>query len=154
MFLDKQNEFSDAQAVTVTALSTNVIDTLPMTSNPNVVQSLATAGGIGPYVMFAVSTTFTAAGAATLTITIESDSTANLATSPTVHWTSSAIAVATLVAGYQFFVPLPIGLVERYLGVRYTVATGPFTAGAIDAAIVRDIQAWRSYAVGSASLSA
>lgn len=150
MFLDKQNEFSDAQAVTVTALSTNVIDTLPMTSNPNVSQDLAGGGG-GPYIMFTVPTAFTAAGAATLTITIESDSTANLATSPTTHWTSAAIPVASLVAGYQFYVPLPIGQVERYLGVRYTVATGPMTAGAIDAAVVRDLQAWRSYATGSAS---
>jgi hypothetical protein len=150
MFLDKQNEFSDAQAVTVTALSTNVIDTLPMTSNPNVSQDLSAHGG-GPYILFSVPTAFTAGGAATLTITIESDSTANLATSPTVHWTSAAIPVASLVAGYQFFVPIPIGLVERYLGVRYTVATGPMTAGAIDAAVVRDIQTWRSYATASAS---
>lgn len=151
MFLDKQNEFSDAQAVTVTALSTNVIDTLPMTSNPNVTQDLSARGVPGPYIMFAVPTAFTAGGAATLTITIESDSTANLATSPTVHWTSSAIPVASLVAGYQFFVPLPIGQVERYLGVRYTVATGPMLTGNIDAAVVRDLQAWRSYATASAS---
>lgn len=151
MFLDKQNEFSDAQAVTVTALSTNVIDTLPMTGNPNATQDLSANGGVGPFVMFSVPTAFTAGGAATLTITIESDSTANLATSPTVHWTSADIPVASLIAGYQFFVPLPIGQVERYLGVRYTVGTGPMTAGAIDAAVVRDIQTWRSYATASAS---
>lgn len=152
MFLDKQNEFSDSQAVTVTAISTNVIDTLPMANNPNLVQNLgASANQAAAFLVLQVDTTFTAAGAATLTISLESDSTANLATSPTVHFTSAAIPVASLVAGTTLLViPLPTGNYERYLGLRFTVGTGPFTAGAISGFITRDIQTWRPYATASA----
>lgn len=153
MLLDKQNEFSDSQAVTVTAISTNVIDTLPMANNPNLVQNLgASANQANAFLVIQVDTTFTAAGAGTLTISLESDSTANLATSPTVHYTSAAIALAGLVGGTTILViPLPSGNYERYLGLRYTVGTGPMTAGAISAFITRDIQTWRPYASASAS---
>jgi hypothetical protein len=41
---------------------------------------------------------------------------------------------------------LPAGNYERYLGVRYTVAAGPLTAGAFDAFLTTDVQAWRAYA--------
>jgi hypothetical protein len=150
MLLDAQLEFSDSQAVTTTAISTNVVDTLPMTSNPNVVANLG-GPNTAAFLVIQVDTTFTAAGAATMTITLESDSTANLATSPTTHISSPAIAVATLVAGYQLVYPLPVGNYERYLGLRYTIATGPMTAGAISAFISRDIQTWKPYATATAS---
>lgn len=149
MLFDKQNEFSDSQAVTATAISTNVIDTLPMTSNPNSDQNLG--GEASLYFVFQVDTAFTAAGAATLVVSIESDSTADLATSATVHYATAAIPKATLVAGYSFYVPLPPGDYERYLGARYTVATGPMTAGALSAFLSRDIQNWKSYATSAAS---
>jgi hypothetical protein len=72
-----------------------------------------------------------------------------------VHYTTPALALADLAAGANggnlLIVPLPAGNYERYLGVRYTVATGPMTAGAISAFLVRDIQNWRPYAVGNAS---
>jgi hypothetical protein len=151
MLLDKQNEFSDSQAVTATAISTNVIDTMPGNSFTNVVQNLGGFAGAA-FLVVQVDTTFTAGGAATLTISLESDSTANLATSPTVHFSTAALAVATLTAGRTLLViPLPLGDFERYLGVRYTVATGPMTAGAISAFLTRDPQTWKPYAVASAS---
>jgi hypothetical protein len=46
------------------------------------------------------SADFAAAGAATLTITLESDTAVGLATSPAVHFATAAIAKATLVKGY------------------------------------------------------
>jgi hypothetical protein len=146
-FLDKQNEFSDSQAVTVTAISTNVIDTLPMTGNPNLTQNLG--GFQGAFLVVQIDTTFT--GGTSMAISLESDSTANLATSPTVHYNSGAIAEATLTAAMpQLVIPLPVGAYERYLGVRYTVV-GTHGAGAISAFIVRDIQNWKPYATASAA---
>lgn len=139
MILDKQLEFSDAQAVTSTAISTNVVDLGDDVTTRNI-------GGTEPaYLVVQTDTTATDTSSdATLTVTLESDSTANLATSATVHWTSATMAFATFAtAGTTLaVVPLPFGAYERYLGVRYTVASGPLTAGAFNAFITRDPQFW------------
>lgn len=141
--LDKQLEFSDSQAVTATALSTNVVDTLPGI-RAGLTQNLG--GPEAAYLVVEVDTTFTAAGAATLDVSLESDSTANLATSPTVHFRTGPLALAQLAAKAKAAViPLPFGAYERYLGLRYTVATGPMTAGAISAYITRDPSFWVAY---------
>src|SRR3546814_4366679 len=85
---------------------------------------------------------------ATLAVSLESDSTADLATSATTHFTTSALAFAdfspagTVLAAVR----LPLGEYERYLGVRYTVASGPLTAGAFDAFLTKDVSAYRAYA--------
>lgn len=142
MILDALLEMSDAQAVTVTAISTNVIDLGPVTDN--VLRDIGT--GEETYWVLSVGTTFTAGGAATLTAALVSDSTVNLATSPTTHVATAAIPVASLVAGYTYCVRLPKGDYEQYLGTQYTVGTGPMTAGAINSFISKDVQAWRAYA--------
>lgn len=122
MIIDDRTEFSDAQAVTASAIS-DVIDTGATPTLKSI--------GMQPMVLgITVDETVTAAGAATVTFSLESDSTANLATSATVHCASAAIPKATLVAGYKFFLPIPPNAdVEQYLGVRFTVGTGPLTAG-------------------------
>lgn len=141
--LDKQNEFSDSQAVTATAISTNVINTIPGIGG-GLTQNLGGPEAI--YLVVQVDTTFTAAGAATMDISLESDSTANLATSPTVHFRTGPLALAALAARAQpVVVPLPVGEYEKFLGVRYTIATGPMTAGAISAFLTRDPGTWRAY---------
>lgn len=141
MLLDKQNEFSDSQAVTASAISTNVIDTLANTT-------LTDLGEGEPiYLVIAATVAATAAGAATVTFTLESDSTADLATSPTVHFSTAVIGKAALTAGAPVaIVALPIDLYERFVGVRYTVATGPLTAGAFDAFLTKDVSKFRAYA--------
>lgn len=143
MILDANLEFSDAQAVTATAISTNVVDLGPVTDNT--LRDIGTGEPV--YLVFSVDTTFTASGAATLTAALVSDSTANLATSATTHATPlSAIPVASLVAGYTAAVHLPPGNYEQYLGIQYTVGTGPMTAGKINAFITKDAQLYRAYA--------
>ncbi|SDV49195.1 Bbp16 family capsid cement protein [Chitinasiproducens palmae] len=145
MILDKTNEFSDSQVVTATAVSTNVIDLNPSNANP--VQDI----GAGEPVWFVaqVDASAAAAGAATVVITLESDSDPALATAPTVHYTSAAIPVAQLTAGAEpIKVRLPAGAYKRYLGVRYTVGTGPLTAGAFSTFITKDIQNKRQYKSG------
>lgn len=128
MILDERTEFSDALAVTASAIS----DVIDLGATP----TLRAIGNDQPlYLVISTDTSATAAGAATVTFSLESDSTADLATSATVHYSTAAIGKATLVAGYQVVaIPLPIQAnFERYLGVRYTVATGPLTAGAFSA---------------------
>jgi hypothetical protein len=143
MLLDSLLEMADAQAVTVTAISTNVIDLGPVADNT--LRDIGT--GEDMYLVISVDTTFTAAGAATLTAALVSDSTANLATSPTTHATPlAAVAVASLVAGTQYVVEVPPGNYEQYLGIQWTVATGPMTAGKANAFLTHDAQLYRAYA--------
>lgn len=141
MILDAHNEFSNSQAVTATAISTNVLDT---GTNENPVKNL---GGPEPiYLVLQVDTTFAAAGAATLAATLESSPNANLSAS-TVHFSTGDLALAKLSGGTTLVVvALPAGDYARYLGVRYTVGTGPMTAGAVSAFLTRDPQLWRAYA--------
>lgn len=141
MILDKELALSEEQAVTSTAISTNVVDLA-------VDRNIGNADNL--YVIITCDEAATAAGAATVTFSLESDSTADLATSATVHATSSAIGKATLVAGYEVAKwKLPVEDYERYLGVRYTVATGPLTAGKFSAHIVRNVPSYKAYADGS-----
>jgi len=147
MYVDKQTEFSDAQAVTATAISTNVVDLYAGTAANainNVLRDIGTGQDV--YLVVSMLAAATAAGAATVTITLESDSVVGLGTSPTVHFTTVAFSIAQMAAGATLVaVKLPAGSYERYLGLRYTVATGPLTGGTFDAFLTTDAQAWRAY---------
>lgn len=137
-FHDARLMLSDDQAVTATALSTNVIDHIwqidTIHNQGTALPRFVLEGQIK--ILLMVTTTVTASGAATVTITLESDGAATFDDTPTVHWSSGAIGKATLVAGYKLPIDfLPQGDYERYLGLRYTVATGPLTAGAFHASI-------------------
>lgn len=57
----------------------------------------------------------------------------------TVHLTTSAIAMATLVAGYEIYnIKLPRGTYQRYLGLYMTNAGDSMTGGTIDAYLTMD----------------
>jgi len=148
--IDVFDTFSSAQAVTATAIS-DVKDLGPLWSGTqsNLVTNIG-ATGKEMYLVINVTEAATASGSATVTFSLESDSTADLATSPTVHWTSAAIGKATLVVGYNVIrLCLPHGSYERYLGVRYTVATGPLTAGKFDAFLTNAVQSHSYFASAS-----
>ena len=147
MILDKFLEFSDAQAVTATAISTNVVDLYPLGGNA----SRDIGNGENIYLIVRTLAAATDVGSdATLTVTFESSNAEALSAS-TVHFSTGALAFATFSpAGTELArFKLPGGNYLRYLGVRYTVANGPLTGGTFDAFIVKDDQAYRSYAVGS-----
>ncbi|MFV8981151.1 Bbp16 family capsid cement protein [Serratia fonticola] len=141
MILDYLNMFSQSQAVTVTAASADVIDLGPLYAGNDV-------RDIGPgypiEFLAQVATTATAAGAATVTISLQTSKTSDFATATTLLQTG-AIAVADLKAGYRYVATVPHG-VQRYLRVNYAVATGPLTAGAFTSGLLLDADAQRSYA--------
>jgi hypothetical protein len=145
MIVNKREEFADSQAVTVTAIgSGGVID---LGASPTLQDANS---GKQLFVVFQSDVLPTAAGAATVTVSVESDSTANLATAPFVLATTEAIGKATLVAGYKRIIALPQGRAyKRYLGVRFTVATGPLTAGNFSAFLTSEPQNWVAYPSGS-----
>ena len=136
MIIDKLLEFSVAQAVTADAASTNVIDL-------GADRDLGVTDGL--YIETLVTTTFDSAGeAATLTISLQTDSSDSFG-SPTTLYASAAIAEASLVAGYR---PVRIHLpqvTERYLRLNYDAGTEDFTAGAISAWLTDNRQNWRAY---------
>lgn len=156
MFLDQSLKLSDAQAITVTAASTNLYDITGAGSGNVPAGIFGTTGlagadmGLGdsamrPTLAFSVNTTFTAAGAATLTIQIQA-AVDNGAGSPGAYTTiaeTSALPVASLVAGANFQLPLPpVTLGEalpRFYRCNYVVATGPMTAGKLNASIALNV---------------
>lgn len=138
MMYDKLNTFGTDQAVTATATSTDIVD-------------LGAARDMGNgeplELIILVTTSVTAAGAATVTFTLETDDNAGFG-SPVVLASSGAIGKAVLTAGTEVLrVKLPLDA-ERYLRTNYTVATGPLTAGTFTAFLAHDRQASRAYASG------
>lgn len=148
MFMDKQNEFSDSQLMTTTAISTNVIDSLSGISFTNVISNL---GGFAGTCFLVVQVDVTCTGGTSIAISLESDSTANLATAPVVHFSSGPILTAALIAGAQLIiVPLPYANYKRYVGIRYTIV-GTYTLGSVSAFLTREPQTWKSYPVAQAT---
>lgn len=142
MRIDKENQFSNAQAVTATAISENVIDARHLS---NTLKDLG-QGGQPLYLWISIDESF--ATATSVTFSLESDSTANLATSATVHWTTPAIAIASLTAGTVVArIQLPeAATYERYLGLRYTIDGSSATAGKVTAFITGNVPAYKAYA--------
>ena len=128
MFIDKNLQVSNEQAVTSTAASTDVIDFGQ--ANPDVGASDHAS------MVITVDEAATAVGAATVTIAVQ-DSADNSSFADVA--VTAAIGKATLVAGYQHVIPMPTKL-RRYCRVNYTVATGPLTAGKFSAQLVAGIQ--------------
>jgi hypothetical protein len=135
MILDTTLLFSENQAVTATAISTNVIQ---FPANGIVVgEAAAVARNLGPGnelpIMIQVTEAF--ATATSITFSLESSAAAGL-TSATVHWTSAAIPIATLVPGYKLPIRImPDGTMLQFLGMRYTVGGASATAGKVTAAL-------------------
>lgn len=144
MYIDTNLEFSDAQAVTATALSTNVYDALTIAGGGGSVGinggTLTVDLGQAADIYLVVIATAAAAGgdaAKTLTITLESDDNAPLASS-TVHFSTGAILGSAITAGARLVtLRLPHGAYQRYVGLRYTVSAS-FTSFTIDAFLTTD----------------
>lgn len=128
MFIDKNLQVSNAQAVTATAASTDVIDFGQ--ANPNIGLDDRSS------MVITVDAAATAAGAATVTFSVQ-DSADNVTFADVA--VTTAVEIAALVAGYQHIIPMPTKL-RRYCRVNYTVATGPLTAGAFSAQVVTGVQ--------------
>ena len=128
MYIDKNLQVSNEQAVTATAASTDVIDFGQ--ANPNT--------GLSDHsnMVITVDEAATAAGAATVTFAVQDS--ADNSTFADVAVTA-AIGKATLVAGFQHVIAMPTKH-RRYVRVNYTVATGPLTAGKFSAQVVAGFQ--------------
>lgn len=128
MIIDRFLQVSNEQAVTASAASTDVIDFGQ--TNPNT--------GMSDHLDLSITVdeTVTAAGAATVTFSIQ-DSADNSSFADIAA--TVAIGKAALPVSSQIVIPMP-KLHRRYVRVYYTVATGPLTAGKFSAQFVTGLQ--------------
>lgn len=146
MMTDALLQLSSAQVVTATAVSTNTIDL-------GVARDIGTGKDL--YAVITVDEAATAAGAATVDFQVITSAAANLGT-PTIISATSPLAKTELTLGRKpIVVPIspavllaqPVG--QRYLGLQFTVATGPLTAGKFSVAITdSDVSVGKHYASG------
>lgn len=125
MLIDKQNMYSQDQAVTASAASTNIID--------HGVDWARVGSGEPLYLSIICTTTTVSAGATTVDFIFE---TSNDNSTWVEHFRPAvAVPKASLVAGYRVFggaVPaIPKG--RQYTRLTYTVNTADFSAGKFSA---------------------
>jgi hypothetical protein len=141
MYIDRQNLFGQDQAVTASAASTDYIDL-------GAARDVGNGGALEILVL--CTQNVTAAGAATVTVALQSDDNPSFS-SPANLVLSDAVPKASLLAGTQVLrVAVPYGT-ERYLRLFYTVNTGPLTAGKFTSGLIPQRQANVAYASGYAA---
>lgn len=142
MIVDRQALLSDEQAVTATAFTTDAYDLGAGSPSRDI--------GTGNHIRAVCTVDEAAAAAGAATVAFElgvADDAAG--TNFTALTSIAALGKATLTLGYKVFdVQVPSGGARRYLLGRYTVATGPLTAGKFSMALVLNSDNLRSYATG------
>lgn len=135
MIFSNELMFSDDQAITTTAASTNVIDLGAAQALLGNSTAQAQDIGRGVPIPISIQVTESFAGGTNLQVQVQTDSTAAFSSATTVL-ESETVATASLVAGYQFhIIHLPPGLSEQFVRLNYTVS-GTHTAGKVTAGIV------------------
>jgi hypothetical protein len=82
-----------------------------------------------------VETAFASSGSATLTVALKRETDGTIDTDSTTIWSTNAIPVASLTAGYWIIrQPLPYNVDEdAYTGLLYTIGTAAMSAGTVNA---------------------
>ena len=137
MLFDAQNKYSDAQAVTADAASTNIID-------HGAVRNLGVGENL--YVVVSVDVAMTDASSnSTCTVTLETDDNASFSSATTAQTIGTFAALAAigtrLVARLQ-----PDKVNERYTRLKYTMANGDLSTGSFTAFLTKEIDAYTAYA--------
>jgi len=150
MRIDKNTELSDAQAVTVDAISANVIARDGLGLSPNDTQNL----GAPAHLFFVITCAVEPTDGDTIQFSLESATNEALSSGAVVHWQSAAISTTTIKAGQTLAViPLPNADYKDYIGGRYNVGTGPMAAGAYNMFITNEPNTFRTFKHGSDSVN-
>jgi len=137
-YLDKLAEFCDDTAITATVTNAIVGEVVDLSTTG------LNLGTVPCWSVAKIGTAVTSNSTGTITLTLLSDSTANLATSATTHFTASAVK-GTLVAGYKWIaVQLPAGTYERYLGV-FCQSDSVLLGGTLNAYLTTVEPMWQAY---------
>lgn len=138
MIIDKSLEMASAVALNTGAAGTYLVGSQIDTGA--IVRDLG--NGKLLYLVLQITTAVTSAGAATVQFILASDAQAAITTDTTEtrHWTSMAFPKASLVAGFQIAIPLPMEnpAYERFVGILQVTGVAALTAGAINAFLTFD----------------
>ena len=136
MIMDRTLLFSDRQAITATATSTNLVDLGATGTVYGASAPMVRDVGIGEAIPLHCGVTESFNNLTSLTISIEVDDNAAFTSARTV-FTSPAYTLAQLASGKTKLLPqtLPVGTNERYVRLRYTVAGTAPTLGRITAGV-------------------
>jgi hypothetical protein len=139
MIFDLSQIFSNAQAITATARSTNILDTATASTYATTLTAGEGASRIGrgnpvPLRVQVVTAAFTKL--TSLRVDVQTDNDVAFGSAATIG-SSGEIALASLVVGYQFPIHwIPKAQAERFISLLYTVTGTNPDAGAITAGIV------------------
>ena len=139
MIFSKQLQFSDQQAITGDAASTNIIDLGVMGTVYGANAALDQDIGRGNKIPLLVQVTEDFDNLTSLKISIQVDSTSGFGSPKEIA--SQTIVLADLKAGKQLNIDcVPNGVDERYLRIHYDVTGTNPTAGKVSAGIVAGVQ--------------
>lgn len=153
MILDSLLQFDNAVSLAIAAgtqASTNVIDLgitsgIPTSANGGGARDIGIGDDPAMKLLVQVTTTFTSAGAATLSVTLQGavDNGSGAPAAFSSWWVSPAYALAALNAGSRLMdmdMPRPPDgiAIPRYLRLLYTVGAATVTAGNVSSFIVLD----------------
>lgn len=136
MIFDKENLFSDAQAITATAASTNYIDLGANGTVPYASSALVRDIGKGIPLPLRIQVTEAFNTLTSLTVAIEVDDNTAFSSARVVDTQTIALAGLTLGAVFEGLKYVPVGVNERYVRLNYTVTGAAPTLGKITAGIV------------------
>lgn len=141
MILDANLIFSENQAITATAISTNVIEWAANGIPYGEAAAIARNLGAGTPIPLLIQVVQTFNTLTSLTFTLETADNAALSSGAVVLASSGAVPLASLVAGFRptFTRFLPDGTLKPFLGLRYTVAGTNPTLGQISAALATEV---------------
>lgn len=140
MLLDEQALFSDQQAITATAASTNFINLGAVVTPPLSANALDRDIGGASNIPLLIQVTEVFNNLTSLTVAVQVDDNSSFSSPKTVA-TTGAIALADLVAGKKLMPHIvPIGTDERYMRLHYTVTGSAPTTGKIHAGIATGLQ--------------
>lgn len=153
--LDERTEFADAFSVISGAATIIVGDVIDLVGAATPL-GFDIGNGENVYLVIQAETEIiTGGGAGTIQFRLTSDSTANLATSPTTHFETKAFVTGaagandpelgpnTIIAAVAL--PLEGVLYERFLGVLAVIATTATTAGTVNAFFTKNPSKWKAY---------
>lgn len=134
MHLDDQALFSDLQAITTTAVSTNFINLGEAAIAPHAPAATRQDFGGANNIPVLIQVTEDFAGGTSLQVDLEMSDTSDFS-SPVVAASSPVVSLASLKAGFQMPISvLPHPTDKQYIRLNYTVA-GTMTAGKVTAGI-------------------
>jgi hypothetical protein len=137
MIMDKTLLFSDAQAITADAASTNTVDLGATGTIYGAGSAMVRDIGPGSKVPLVVTVTETYNNLTSMTIAIQVDDNTSFSSATTV-WGPMSYTLAQLAAGAKYLLPdaIPVGTNERYVRLYYDItgtapSTGKITAGVV-----------------------